>query len=170
MLFHPDRSAPWSLALLTLAALAARSAAVAPEIKDEAKFFSPDAVKKANAEIREIMRKYGKDLLIETFPTVPEDQRDKVKAMSREEKAKFFESWARQRAEAAVVNGIYILICKDPPHLQVEVSPKVRSMFSKAARDKLIETLVTNFQNKEYDKGLQAAVQFVRERLAAETK
>src|SRR5437762_49110 len=85
-------------------ACAGRAAAVAPEIKDGGKFFSEEAVKKANEQIREIAHKYDKDLLVETFMTVPDDKAEKVKAMSREEREKFFSEWARQRAEKAVVN------------------------------------------------------------------
>jgi uncharacterized membrane protein YgcG len=164
------RSACWCLALVCLLVLATRSRAIAPEIKDEAKVFSPEAVKKANAEIREIMRKYAKDLLFETFPSVPEAQKEKVKSMSREERAKFFETWAKERAEAAVVNGVYILVCTDPSYLRVEVTPKALHVFPKPVSDKLIETLVSNFQKKEFDKGLLAAVQFVQEKLAGASK
>src|SRR5262245_15155513 len=112
------------LAGLCLVVAAARAAAVAPEVKDEGKFFSADAVKKANEQIREIAHKHERDLLIETFAAVPAEQADKVKGMSREERGKFFDTWARERAERAVVNGVYILICKEPTYIQVELSPK----------------------------------------------
>src|SRR5579871_1367195 len=86
-----QRLAVTSLGLIALLALSAGTAqAVAPEVKDEAKFFKPETVKKANDEIRAIMRKYEKDVLIETFPSVPEGQLEKVKAMPLEERAQFF--------------------------------------------------------------------------------
>src|SRR5262245_55722058 len=71
--------------------------AVAPEIKDEAKLFSPEAVKKANEQIKDIARKHGLDLLVETFNTVPGDQAAKVKDLPREERVKFFQNWAKDR-------------------------------------------------------------------------
>ncbi len=142
-------------------------AAVAPEIKDEAKFFSAEAVKQANKQIRDLARKYGKDLLVETLPAVPTDQAAKVKAMSTEEREKFFHNWAADRAEAAVVNGVYILVVKDPPHLEIEITAKARSSFTKEQFDKLRGALLGRFRNKQFDEGLQEAIQTVGERLAA---
>jgi uncharacterized membrane protein YgcG len=154
--------------VLVLALILTRqAAAVAPEIKDNAKFFSPDVVKKANEEIREIFRKYDKDLLLETFMTVPGDQTDKVKGMSSEERGRFFQNWAEERSKAKVVNGIYILVCKEPSYLRLVVTPKAHGVFDKAAQDQLSKLLLTNFREKKFDEGLVAAVKFVREKLAA---
>src|SRR5690349_13554669 len=102
-----SRRGRWAVPPLVYAVLlagAGRAAAVAPEVKDEGKFFSADAIKKANEQIHELTRKTGKDLLIETYATVPTDQVEKVKAMSREERARFFRSWAEERVRTAVVN------------------------------------------------------------------
>jgi len=99
-----------------LGLIAPASAAVAPVIKDDAKFFSAEAVDRANKKIKEIAQKYNKDLLIETFPEIPEDRRKDYK---EEDKRQFFEKWARERAHDNAVNGVYVLICKEPPHLQV---------------------------------------------------
>jgi hypothetical protein len=146
--------------------LAGRSAAVAPEIKDEAKFFSPEAIKDANKQIRDIARKYEKDLFIETVAAVPSAEIDKVKAMAPAERRKFFANWATDRAEAAVVNGIYVFVCKDPTFVQVVVTPKAQRDFNAAARDKLGELLVKEFHDKHFDQGLKEAVRFVAEKLA----
>ena len=156
--------------ILTALAVAAPVRAVAPEIKDEAKFFTPDAIKKANKEIRDLARKYDKDLLIETFPTVPGDHAERVKNMTGEERGKFFYNWANDRAEAAVVNGIYILICKEPARLEIIITRKARSTFDKEAFAKLRELLLRQFRDKHYDAGLSQAVDFVRERWAGTSR
>jgi hypothetical protein len=158
------------LALVLGLALAGRAAAVAPEIKDDGKFFSADAVKKANVAIRDIARKYGKDLLVETFAKVPDDQVEKVKAMSSEERAKFFGRWAAQRASDAVVNGVYVLVAKEPAHLRVVIAGKVGSLFTRRERDQLARQLRDDFHNKRFDEGLLAATKFVADRLAAGSK
>ena len=147
--------------------LASQASAVAPEIKDQGKFFSEEAVKKANKQIREIARKYEKDLLIETFATIPADQAARVKSMSNQEREKFFHNWAEDRAETAVVNGIYVLVCKDPAHLQIVVTKKARSRFDDEAYKKLRDLLLKEFRAKHFDEGLQATVNFVQEKLAA---
>lgn len=157
--------------LVTIAglALSAPASAVAPEIKDEGKFFSADAVKKANEIIREIASKSDRDLLIETFATVPgdEEERAKVKKLGREEKYDYFRKWAIKRAEATVVNGVYILICKDPTYFKIEVSRKARQQFDSKAVSKLQEIVLGEFRDKRFDEGLLAAAKFVREKFAA---
>jgi hypothetical protein len=145
--------------------LVGQATAVAPEIRDEGKFFSDDALKKANDLIREIYKKYGTDLLIETFPTVPADDKDKVKNMTTDEKMAYFKKWAVQRAERAVVGGIYILVCKDPTRLETLVSRKTQSVFDEKAYKRLREILLTEFRKKKFDDGMLAAVKFVQETL-----
>ena len=140
--------------------------AVAPIVQDRAKFFSTDAVKKANEQLRELYVKHDKDLFIETHETVPADQIEKVKTMSREERLKFFEDWAKSRIQQRAVNGVYVLICKEPTILFVEVSPKARSAFDGAARTKLRDQLIEDFRDKHYDEGLANAVKLAREKLA----
>ena len=56
-----------------LGLIAPAFAAVAPLIKDGGKFFSADAVAKANEKIKKIAQTYNKDLLIETFADIPDD-------------------------------------------------------------------------------------------------
>lgn len=161
------RPLPSCVVLMIVLVLAGRASAVAPEIKDGGKFFGADALKKANKEIREIAKKYDRDLLIESFPTIPGDQTERVKNMSHEERAKFFRNWAKDRAEAAVVQGVYILICREPPFLEVVITAKGRPAFDSQAFEKLRDLLLKAFREKRYDEGLQSAVDFVRERFAA---
>ena len=124
-----------------------------------------DAVKKANKEIHDIARKFNKDFLVETFNTVPGDQAARVKAMSNMEREQFFGNWASDRADAAVVNGVYLMVCKDPGHLQVLVAGNGREALDGAFQKKLREQLLAAFRNKKFDEGLLEAVATVRERL-----
>jgi uncharacterized membrane protein YgcG len=146
---------------------AGRTIAVAPEIKDSGKFFSAEAVKKANKEIRELAKKHDRDLLIETFTTIPGEQAERVKNMSPEERAKFFRNWATDRAETAVVHGVYILVCREPAFLEIIVTAKGRQAFDSQSFQKLRTLLLAAFREKRYDEGLQNAVEFVRDRFAA---
>src|SRR5262249_15458732 len=139
--------------------------AVAPEVRDEAKFFGPDAVKKANDQARELYRKHRADVLVETFPAPPDDQAEKVKAMSNEDREKFFRKWAAERAEARVVRGVYILVCKEPSHVTFEITGPARDRFTAADREKLRDLLLKEFRMKRFDDGLLAAVKFVSEKL-----
>src|SRR6516162_1156659 len=90
----------WTLTALVLAgwlAAAGLAHALVSEVKDEAAFFSADAVKKANREIKNIKDHFKKDLVIETVKGIPGDLKDKF---NEDGKAKFFEQWARDRAKA----------------------------------------------------------------------
>jgi hypothetical protein len=142
-----------------------RAGAVAPEIHDEAKFFSPDAVKKANEQIREIFSKYGKDVLIETFPSVPADQLEKVKAMESKEKADYYRKLAIEHAKERVVNGIYVLVTREPKYLYIEITPSARETFDKEFYNHFRKVLFANFGKDHFDEGLAAAVQAVKEQL-----
>jgi uncharacterized membrane protein YgcG len=153
------------LGIIVHMAFIASARAVAPEVKDEAKFFSADAIKKANKEIHEIARKYNKDFLVETFNAVPGDQAARVKAMSAAEREKFFGNWASDRADAAVVNGVYLMVCKDPAHLEVSIAGNGGEALDGALKKKLRDQLLGAFRNKKFDEGLLEAVATVHERL-----
>src|SRR5262249_8554836 len=75
--------------------LAASSASA--QVTDEGGFFSAPAIEKANEIINEIKDRYGKELVIETFKTVPAAKADQVKKMSPAERNRFFNEWARER-------------------------------------------------------------------------
>ena len=152
-----------SLVALTLLAVPAR--AVAPVIADAGEFFSAEAVKKANEQIRELYRKYQRDLLIETFKGPPEADAEKIKAMSRGDREKYYEKWARQRGESVGVNGIYILATKQPAFLQVEVSPSFGSVVDETARRRLVDMLLNDFRDKHFDAALDDAIKFLRVKL-----
>lgn len=139
--------------------------AVAPVVNDRGKFFSPEALKKANDALRELYLNDSRDLLVETYETVLAADVEKVKGMSREDRQKYFKKWAETRAEQRLVRGVYILICKDPTMIYVEVTAKARNVIDENARNKLRDKMVEDFRAKNYDDGLANAVKFVTERL-----
>jgi uncharacterized membrane protein YgcG len=66
------------------------------------------------------------------------------------------------------VNGVFILISKVPPHIQVGVGLETRTKaFTFKDRDELVDRMIENFHNRQFDKGLMDAVNFVRQRMAA---
>lgn len=140
--------------------------AVVPEVQDGAGFFKPETIAKANDALAEIGRKHNKDLLIETYATVPADKVEAVKAMDKESRGKFFQEWGKSRAKRRRVQGVYVLISKAPGHIQVEVGDRTeKAAFTIKDRDRLRDILIGAFQKKEYDRGLLEAVQFVEKTL-----
>jgi hypothetical protein len=137
-------------------------------VRDEAKFFSPEAVQKANQEIAQIAHRYGRDLLIESHATVPADDVDRVKAMNREERLRYFAEWAHKRTQAERLNGVLILICRNPSTLYVNVSQNASRIVTKDEKDAINAALLSAFREKKYDDGLVEAVRQVRDAFAAQ--
>src|SRR4029079_4921908 len=81
-------------------------------------------------------------------------------------KGRFFANWAVERARMEGVNGIYVLITREPGHVEVAVGNQTHTVFPNEERHRLSQLLLTHFRNKEYDAGLLAAVKDVRSVLA----
>jgi TPM domain len=139
---------------------------VAPEIRDDGKFFSAAAVKKANEVIRDIYRHHDHDVLIETIATVPPADLAYVKAMDATQRAAYFLKWAKERSTERAVNGVYILLCKEPRHLLVGVDEKQPHKFAPGTREGIEKMLVKEFREGRFDEGLEQALRFIEEQLA----
>jgi hypothetical protein len=138
-------------------------AVLVPEVKDDAGFFSAEAVKKANVIIKEIKNQFDKDLIIETYKAIPKDL---LNQFEKEGKSPFFRDWARSRAKSLEVNGVFILICKDPGHLEVEVGNVTgQKAFTTGNRDKLAGLLLEKFRAKEFDRALLDGSEYVQQTL-----
>jgi uncharacterized protein len=157
------RQAVAAVALL-LAASPALARLVA-EVRDDARMFKPETVKEADAIIKAIKHDHSLDLLVETFPGIPEEKKaawQKAKD-DKEKKRHFFAEWGRERFREAEVNGISLLVTKDPGHLQIEVgSESLRKAFTLKNRDHLEEVMLGHFKEKEFDSGLLEGVRYVR--------
>jgi uncharacterized protein len=142
-----------------LGVVAASPGALAAGVSDEGGFFSAAAVEKADAKINEIYREYGKGLLIDTVAGVPESQQAKYNELGKKD---FFVAWARQRAEEARAKGIYVLICRKPAHVQVEMDRETRGKaFTAQDRERLLKGMIPLLKNKQNDAALLQTVDFV---------
>ena len=134
-------------------------------IQDDGGFFSAAALEKGIAAIRDIRRRFHKDVLIETFPQLPADMAKGVDLNDKAARRKFFAAWAEGRQKAAGLDAISVLVCKAPMSLQVAVGPLSSAKFPAADRDKLVQRLVSRFSDKNYDGGLADALSFISETL-----
>jgi len=158
------------IALLGLLASAGRAHALTAEVRDEAGFFKPETVTRANEVIKEVKQRYKKDLLVETVRHVPEAERHEATSTDPAVKARFFADWADRRARQEGVNGIYVLITREPGHVEVAVGNHTRAIFPDEDRRRRVQILLSHFKKKEYDEGLLEAVRSVRSALAAEPR
>lgn len=168
------RATRWALMSTVLAGwlcLAAPIDAAAPEVKDEGKFFSAEAIQKANRVIAEIKQNYRKDLIIETYQTVPDGQADKVRQMKSDARNQYFRSWTAERARAVKADGVFILICRDPSNLQVDGGKETaRKHFTDANDRELAGILRKKFDVKKFDEGLLEAAEFVKDTMRSNVK
>jgi hypothetical protein len=145
--------------------LAGGAGAVAPEIRDQGKFFTADALKKADERIREIYRKQDRDVLIETFASVPADDLEKVKAMDAKGRSDYFQRWAKERAGQRVVNGVYVLICKEPRYLFAGVTEKEPHRFAPGTGIAIEKVMRKEFAEGRFDDALDQALRLIEEKL-----
>ncbi|MBA4062850.1 MAG: hypothetical protein C0501_03925 [Isosphaera sp.] len=130
---------------------------------DEAKFFSDEAWKQVSAAADRLLKEKGLDLVIETYPTPPKGDAEKVRAMTAADREKFFGDFARERARAEKVVGLYVVINKAPGSLYVERSEAAGGKVPDEVVTKVKQALLAAFREKKYDDGLAAALKLVLE-------
>lgn len=134
------------------------------QVWDEAHFVKMQTLDQVDQILQETHDKYGKDLMIETFASIPDDLKPNLE---KDGKDKFYTTWARSEAFQLGVNGVIILITGDPAHLQIEVGKDTQQKaFTIADRDELVKKLAESFGAKNFDGGLVMAAQFVHDRMA----
>lgn len=149
--------------IMLCAALPASAASMG--VKDEAHFFSADAVSQAEQLIQKINARHHRDVMIETVPEVPQDMQGQLQSQGKDE---FFKQWSEKRAADEGVSGVYVLICKNPSHLQAAVGNKTAErLFTEADRDKLAKGMLDAFKQKHFDQGLVEGVKFVGRQMDA---
>jgi hypothetical protein len=88
-------------------------AGAAGGVEDGAGLFGRSARIKADDAIEEIRHRTHRDLFIETVQKLPEAKVAEYQALQTEpDRARFFRALAQERAEAAGVNGVYVLLCR----------------------------------------------------------
>lgn len=156
MTLRTERHLPWAglLALLMLPAL------LLADVRDSTGLFSQNAVHEANATIAQIHKQTGKDVIVEVFGQIPPDLKSQYKP---EQKSAFFSNWMRTRAQQLDVNGVYILVCRDPNYLDVGVGAQTRKRaFTMEDRNQLASLMLGEFKKKQYDQGLIEGMKFIQ--------
>jgi len=157
-----------ALALVWLGLVGSASAVFPPPIKDDGKFFSAEALEKANKKIRSIYATYRKDVVIETYPEVPASLKDKY---DEKDRRTFFRAWAKSRVRDLGVTGVYVQICKTPRSLDIEPDETTqRRGFSERDFKKTYQAFVNSFREEKFDKGLFDALEAIEAAYRANLK
>jgi uncharacterized membrane protein YgcG len=134
------------------------------QVWDEAHFLKLQTIDPVDQILNEIQVRFGKDLMIETFASIPDDLKPNLQ---KDGKDKFYEGWSVSEGQELGINGLLILITGEPAHIQVTVGLDTRKKaFTLADRDELLGILATAFHQKDFDIGIVHAAQFVHDRMA----
>ena len=131
-------------------------------VKDEAKLFSAEAIKEADAALAELFKKQI-DVMIETYPTGPKEKQDDLKSASAEKRTALFRDWTHARLNKLDVSGFGILICSDPKSLYVDITHDVLKQFPDKIEMKVRDAIIKGLKDGKPDEGLKAAVQLIVE-------
>lgn len=154
--------------LTALLAGAGLAQAQSGAIRDTAAFFSETSKAEAGRNITELGRRFKKDLVIETFREIPEAMRQGVNLQDKPAVNRLFEQWTVQQAKQLRVNGIYILLTKDPAHLQVVVGDETqKNAFTLKDREALASLMLARLRAKQNDEALVEGVNFVTTTMAS---
>jgi TPM domain len=151
--------------LIAVPLMAAFAGATArADVRDNGRIFSADAIAKAKATISDIEKHYHRRVVVETFAEIPSDKLASYDVAGKDKaaRAKFFRDWLRDRAKADGATGVFVLICKQPGHIEVEADTETHKKdFTSDDVRELRSQLVEAFQEKKFDDGLIAGVDFI---------
>lgn len=121
-------------------------------VHDEAKLFNKDAIAQADKTIEKIKKAHGKDLYIDTVESGEKNKDDRTK-------------WAKKRFNDFGVDGIYIVVSKEPSFYRFYVGDNTREKgyFTKANIDKMDENLKQITKAGKRDEALVEAANYVLE-------
>lgn len=133
-------------------------------IRDQGGFFSDKALAQGNEAIRNLRQRYHRDVIVETYKSVPPELAEGVNLKDAKEKDKLFATWAKDRVKASGRDAVLILICKDPTMLKVEALPD-NKWFDQADAEALKDGFLTDLKDRKFDKALADGLAVVSARL-----
>lgn len=162
------RSIAWALLAIPLLLLGAPAQAANATVRDQAGFFSESAQSTTTRILSEIEKSLKRDLVIETYREIPAEARKGLDLQDKAAVNRVFETWSVQRARELGVQGIYVVMTREPAHLQIAVGNETqRQAFTLADRNALAERMLERLRAKKNDEALIAGVSFVRDTLLA---
>ncbi len=133
----------WWLVVPALLASAVLSAASAGRDPRQGGMFSPEAVKKAQAELDRFEKEYKVAVTIETINTLDGDTIGEV---------------TTRHAEAVNADGVYILIAKKEAKIRAEASSDYQKYLTRSRFQTVDDAFVAQFKKRDFDGGLEQGV------------
>ena len=131
-----------------------------PGLIDHGNVFQPDTVAKVDLIAKQIQQTCHYDLVVEAFDSIPADHTPPPGPISDA----FYTNWLIELAQHENVRGVFILIVRNPGHLQVGVGAVTgRKAFTGGNRIQLTDRLLTSFRAEQFDDGIIDAATFVEQ-------
>jgi hypothetical protein len=132
-------------------------------VHDGASVFSAETCARVNERIEELHRRHGLDLVAETVHCLSPEAKKDLESRPVETRQDFFSHAAARRSkQIGGERGIYILICQDPPAVQVHLGKQAQEQaFSTATANSIKKVLLDGFEKKNQDEGLMQAVRYI---------
>lgn len=122
-------------------------------VRDDAGLFQKETVEKAQEIVDELHSK-DFDILIETHNAVPEADRNRVAAMSREQRMAYMHSWVRRRMDAEGARGLGILVSTEPRSYYIELPDEQKQHFPADFHKQAVDSLAEGLRNNSQDDAL----------------
>ncbi|MCU0702790.1 MAG: trypsin-like peptidase domain-containing protein [Fimbriiglobus sp.] len=133
-----------------------------PTLTDEAKLFSEEAVKAANAELAELFKK-DLDLMIETHAVATTNETELAELrQKRDAREAYMKKFTRNRMVLKEAD-IGIVIVKDPKTLYVELTGPAEKEFPDDITRKLVTSLTEGLKANKPDDALKAVIQVIKD-------
>ncbi len=163
----------------------------AAQVEDDAAMFKAETRKEAERRIERIREKTGKSILVVTINRLPVAEANKINMGDAGQRKELFRTIARERMEAAHLEGVLLLICETPSkddipenlrnvkHIEIAASDDTELLFGPWYRDHLKGRMIGSIQpdnpdqhlfralsnrlrtSHDPDKGILAAIEYV---------
>jgi hypothetical protein len=130
---------------------------------DDASFFSEEAWARVTPAVEKLLKEKSLDLQIQTITTPPDQDPEKLKLLTPAEREKVFRDFARNRVKAENLDGLYIVINKNPGSLYVERSESARGRITDETVNRVKTLLLGAFREKKFDAGLIESLKVILE-------
>ncbi len=158
-----SRGRNWLVALAAIGLGISGGVLHAQEIRDGANFFSPEARAAVAKELTELQARHNVGFTVETVASPDVELARKIEGQPKERRNAEFVKAARLRAQQTKSHGVFVMIWKNPSHLNVEFSRRlVERGFVQADQTAVRDALLAGFKDKKFDQGLRDAVATLR--------
>lgn len=139
-------------------------------IIDSAEFFSAAARQEAAKLVTDAARESRKDLCIESIKELPKEIQSAVGSQNKAGADRLYEQFTVKQAAKNKVNGVYILLVRQPAHIHVVVGNETaRRVFTMKDKEALLDLMLGHLRKKEFDEALLKGTRFVTATMKANT-